>query len=197
MIIGLVGEIASGKSTVAEILKKNGYSVINVDEIGHVIQKKGSPAYKKIVEFFGEDVLNDDLTVNRKKLGQIVFNDNNKLIRLNEITHKYIFDEVKSIIEQHKNEGLDKIIVDAALLFEIGLSKLVDKVWLIEGNTDDKIKRIIKRDNFTYEQAMQRLNSQHKNENVFFHKIQTDKVILNDGSIEELKEKVLEIINKL
>lgn len=197
MIIGLTGEIASGKSTAAEILKENGCSVINVDQIGHQIQKKGLPAYNQIVEYFGEEILNEDSEIDRKKLGQIVFNDPLKLNKLNQITHKYIFDEVKSTIESIKNKGSNNIVIDAALLFKIGLQNFADQIWFIQGNMQDQIKRIIIRDNLTGDQAKERIYLQQRTINISEDKNKADIIIANDGSIDELKVKIIKILNNL
>ena len=117
MIIGLTGGIASGKSTVSSILIEKGFRVIDSDKISREVVQTGKPAYKAVVNFFGEIILDNDGSLNRQKLANIVFSDKEMLQVLNNITHPYIFQELKKQIFDACIEP-NIIFVDIPLLFE-------------------------------------------------------------------------------
>jgi len=119
MLIGLTGGIASGKSLVAEELKRLGAHLIDADEIAREVVKRGLPAYNEIVKEFGEKILNPDKTINRKVLGNIVFSNTELRRRLERITHPKIRKKIDKYIKEIKGRNPDAIIVvDAALLIE-------------------------------------------------------------------------------
>lgn len=160
--IGLMGNSGAGKSTVSEYLKEKSAFIIDADKISHSLMEKGKKCYNEVVKEFGEDILNEDKTINRQKLGSIVFNDKNKLERLNEISHKIIVDEIlrqKAEIMENPKE-YKYIIIDAPLLTETGLDKACDSVWLVYADYEERIKRIIKRDNISRERAEERFKNQ-------------------------------------
>lgn len=189
IILGITGEIASGKSSVSKLLEDIGFLVIDCDNINKQVQMSGNPAYFEVVEYFGEEILYDNKAINRLRLGEIVFSDVNKLNKLMEITHKYICNEVKCIIEELENT---KIVIDAVLLFESGLNELCNQTWYIEADKDIRLKRLMARNNFTQEQALTRINAQtiHNNKQL------VNKIIFNNGNTEELKEQVLRYIGE-
>lgn len=194
MIVGVVGEMASGKTTVSEILSNNGFTVIHVDQVGHKVISKGNPAYYEIINEFGRHILNEDGSINRRILGKIVFGDYEKMKKLNSITHKYIFDEVFRMVEDYLDAGINNIAIDAALLFEIGLDKLADKIWYVDDTEKDMVERLMKRNNLDRQEATERLAFQHEYERIFEHKDKADKVIVNDGDMQELEAIVKGII---
>ncbi|HHY78740.1 MAG TPA: dephospho-CoA kinase [Clostridiales bacterium] len=194
MVIGLTGGIASGKSTVSSILKDLGAYIIDVDKIGKDVVEKGQKAYNDIVCFFGKAILLPDGQINRKALGNIVFSDSEKLKKLNSITHPHIIARVKDIISKCKDEGIDRIVVDAAILIEMGLNSLCDMVWLVTVDKDTQLKRLMERDNYTYEEANNRIMAQTSDKNKLNY---ADVVIDNNGTLEDLKKKVVELWNKL
>lgn len=160
--IGLMGNSGAGKSTVSEYLNGKSAFIIDADKISHSLMEKGKKCYNEVVKEFGEDILNEDKTINRQKLGSIVFNDKNKLERLNEISHKIIVDEIlrqKAEIMENPKE-YKYIIIDAPLLTETGLDKACDSVWLVYADYEERIKRIIKRDNISRERAEERFKNQ-------------------------------------
>lgn len=161
IIIGLTGGTGCGKSTVCSILKKYNAYIIDADKIGHSIIKSGNQAYFEIIEYFGADILDEDKNINRKKLGDIVFNDKEKLAYLNSITHKYIIDEIKNIINIVKMENMYKyIVIDAPLLIETNLHKIVDEVWIVYCSLHTRLERLIKRDNLSKDILLKRINNQ-------------------------------------
>lgn len=160
-VIGLTGGIASGKSTVSKILKRLGAVIIDADIVSREIMSKGSFAYNKIVEYFGTDILKENGEIDRKKLGNIVFADKDKLLKLNEITHPIIIEKIKEKIKVEKEKKREKaVILDAALLIEMKMYKMVDEVWLVVVDSKTQIKRIMERDKLSYKDAVNRIKSQ-------------------------------------
>lgn len=186
--IGLTGGIASGKSTASQILKRLGATVIDVDMIGREVVKKGSPYLREIVEYFGEGILLEDGTLDRKKLGSIVFKNRDKLKILNSIVHPPMIARIKSLLESMEREGeLDKVVVDAAILIEMGLHRLVDVIWLVKIPRQLQIERLMLRDNISREKAENMINSQMPME----EKEKFAAVIIdNSGTIEELEKSI-------
>lgn len=158
--IGLTGGIASGKSTVSNILKNRGIPIIDADKIAREIVVPGSPILNRIAFEFGFDVLLENGELNRKKLADIVFNDDTKLKKLNEIMHPEIFRIIQKEIELQKINGEKISAVDAALLIEAGLYKLVDYVVLIYVDINTQIERLMKRDKKTKEDALKIIKAQ-------------------------------------
>lgn len=188
MIIGLTGGIATGKSTVAKFLKELNIEVIDSDKIAHKILTY-QDTINEIKNQFGNIVINKDGNINRKKLGEIVFDDLNKLKKLESITHHKIFDVIDKKIEEHKNNKI--IVLDAPLLFETSLDNKVDETWVVYTDKKTQIKRLKKRDGLDKENALKRIKAQMPLE----EKIKkADIVIDNTGTIEELKQKIETLI---
>ncbi|HYE83245.1 MAG TPA: dephospho-CoA kinase [Clostridia bacterium] len=194
MVIGLTGGIASGKSTVAAKLKKLGAAVIDVDILARGVVSKGEIAYNRIVQCFGENILLPSGEINRKRLGSIVFSDKEKLALLNSITHPEIISRVKDKIRELKVSGKRIIVVDAAILIEMGLHKYVDSVWVVIVDRDTQIRRLIERDKFDYKDSENRINSQFTNE---VRKKYADVIIDNNKPVEEVEKKLEELWNNI
>lgn len=160
-VIGLTGGIGSGKSTVSNYLKSLNYNIIDCDIIARQVVEKGSQGLKEIVDYFGREVLNNDETLNRKLLGSIVFNDKSKLEVLNNITHPKIIDEINNQIKFYDLVKHNKVVfLDAPLLIEMELYKMVNAVWLVSVSKEVQIERVMKRDNLSLENTIKRINSQ-------------------------------------
>lgn len=160
-VIGLTGGIASGKSTASAIIKKFGIPVIDADLIARELVGVGEPALDEIVEYFGKEVLNPDGTLNRKLLGSIVFSDPKKLEILNHITHRRIIERIENKIAMCKERGDHPVVfLDAALLIEMNMRKLVDEIWLISVEQDIQLKRLMERDGLSITEAKNRIHSQ-------------------------------------
>ncbi|AGB18706.1 dephospho-CoA kinase [Thermoanaerobacterium thermosaccharolyticum] len=160
-VIGLTGGIASGKSTVSSILRSLGAFIIDADVVSREIMIKGTKTYNILVDEFGKEILRKDGEIDRKKLGNLVFADKQKLNRLNEITHPEIIRRIKEIIEEERKSGKEKaIVLDAALLIEMRLFNMVDEVWLVVVDKKTQIRRLMKRDNLNYNDALNRIKSQ-------------------------------------
>lgn len=163
-VIGLTGGIGSGKSTVARLLEEKGAVLLDADRIGHEIYLPGKPAYDDIVEAFGPEVVADDGTIDRKKLGPIVFSDPDKLARLNQITHPRIADAVKERLAELDKQGVDVAVIEAAILFEAGWEVLADEVWVTVVDPETAAQRAAERSGLEPQQVLERIKSQMSNE---------------------------------
>ena len=191
-IIGITGGIASGKSTLCTLLSNMSYTIINTDNITHDLYTKGNKGYKKILEIFGEKILDKDRNIDRKRLGNIVFNDKKKMLQLEDLIHPLVMEEVLNKVEKTD----EKIIfVEIPQLFE-SYDKVTQyinfyEIWLIYVDEKEQLKRLIKRDNLSKEEAIKRINSQMSLEE---KKLKADFLIENNGNIEDLE---LKLINKI
>lgn len=196
LIIGLTGGTGCGKTTVCSILKKYGAYIIDADKIAHSIIKNGQRAYFEIIDKFGKNILDENNEINRQKLGVIVFSDIKKLDYLNSITHKYIIKNIVDNIENIKNnENYNYIVIDAPLLIETKLHKLVDTVWVVNCSIETRIKRLEKRDNINKDMILKRIDKQMKFEKL---KNYADFIINNedDETIENIENIVKEQLKK-
>lgn len=160
-IIGLTGGIASGKSTVAKTLSKLGAYVIDADKVAHMIIEPHRPAWYDIVQEFGEEILNRDQTVNREKLGKIVFDDPVLLQKLNSITHPRIMEFFKEEMQRLKAQVPDSIIVfEVPLLYETHMDRICDEVWVVWVDRETQLERLCQRDNISREDALKRIEAQ-------------------------------------
>lgn len=157
LILGLTGNIGCGKSTLSNIFIKNNIKIIDADIISRKIFED-EKLLQDVFDTFGESIKCSDGSLNRKALGNIVFNDDNKLKKLNSLTHPRIYDNIKNKIKTLRNEEI--VVVDAALLIEGEFLSLVDKLAVITCDLEVQIKRIQKRDNISKEEVMNRINSQ-------------------------------------
>jgi len=190
LVIGLTGPIASGKSEVAKMLGRYGALVIDADEIGHQIMLPQKKVWHEIVKAFGVKVLNRGGKINRKKLAKIVFSDRSTLKKLNRIMHP----EMKSVINGMARQSNRKlVIVNAAVLVEMGLLPLVEKVIVVLASEKVRIRRLM-RAGIPRADAIARIRSQAGASG--YRKI-ADIVVMNDGSIGELRKKVKRIIAEL
>lgn len=160
-VIGLTGGIASGKSLVSSKIKDLGGQIIDADLISRQVVKPGKPAWKLIVKEFGKGIINQDQTIKRKKLGSIVFADPDKLDKLNKITHPYITMEIEKLLKEYRESGQGGVMVlDAPILLELGMERLVDQVWVVAVDSKTQLERLMKRDNLSAEEAKRRINTQ-------------------------------------
>lgn len=131
-VIGLTGGTGSGKGVVSRSLEEAGAVIVDADRIAHEIIEKGKPAYQEIIAYYGDGILDAEGNIIRKKLGEIVFHDAEKLAFLNQCTHKYIKQEIVRQIDAAKQVGTARaVILDAPLLLEVGLESVCDAVWVV------------------------------------------------------------------
>ena len=160
MVVGLTGQTGAGKSTVSKIFASNGFAVIDADHVARQVVEKGTKCLDEIIDFFGEGVVCEDGTLNRKALAAIVFSDKAKLETLNTITYPYITGEILRQIRVHSMKGEKLILLDAPTLFESRADDFCEIIISVLADADIREKRIISRDGLTQEQARKRMNSQ-------------------------------------
>lgn len=194
-VIGLTGGIASGKSIVASVFKELGAIIIDADQIARQVVLPHQPAWKDIVEYFGPEVVNEDKSLNRAKIGDIVYNDPDSLKKLNYFTHPRIVQHYKDELRRIKTEQPDAIVIlEVPLLYETNMDKLCQQVVVVWVDRETQIKRLMKRDKMSYEDAVRRVDAQIPLE----EKVQlADFVIDNRGSIVETKEKATRYYNEI
>lgn len=186
MFIGLTGGIASGKSTVSAMLRHRGAVIVDADIIAREVVKKGKPAWEKIIQHFGQEVLDENLEIDRKQLGDIIFSNSEERIILNGIVHPYVREEM----ERQKSEGQARgklVVLDVPLLIESKLFYMVDHVVLIYVPKSVQLVRLMERNQLSEEEALARIHSQMSFDE---KKKWADFIIYNDGSKEETEKQV-------
>jgi dephospho-CoA kinase len=194
IIVGLTGSVGTGKSTVTDFFRELGAYIIDWDELAKELVHPRLKAWKEIVEYFGKDLLSEDLTINSQKLAQIVFADKEKLEKLNQIVHPEVFREDEKITNEIKNLDPDAVIIkDIPLLFEVAHPIFVDKVVVVAASEQTQLRRSEEK-GISREDAQSRIKFQLPLE----EKIKSaDFVINNDGPLEETKRQVEEIYSLL
>ena len=197
MVIGLTGGIGTGKSTVSQILKDRGFSVIDLDVISHEVIEFSS-VVEKIVQNFGREVLDEDeagnCTISREKLGKIVFADKEKRLALNSIMHPEILKVMHKKILECKSEKNKIIFVEVQLLFEVQWEKEFDYILLVAAKRDMQVRRVLERDKRSEEEAWNIINSQMSLDE---KREKSDFVIENDGNMDDLNKKVDKFLKSL
>ena len=192
--LGLTGGIASGKSTADEFFKKKKIPIIDSDLIAHKIMEIGQNGYKAVVDYFGTDILNDDQTINRRKLGGIVFNDKAKLKKLNELTHPLVHQEIKQQMARYRANQEKLVVIDVPLLFESGFESLCNGVLVISITPELQIERLMNRNAFTKKEAIARINNQmplsEKEKRATY-------VVANTGTIDDLEKKLSDLLQEI
>lgn len=188
LTIGLMGGIGSGKSTVTAMLAEMGAPIIDADKVGHEIYAPDGPAYPDMVAAFGEGILADDRSIDRKKLGPIVFGDPAALKRLNAIVHPKMFIRMREMIDALRAGGERKpIVVEAAILIEANWQPLFNEIWLVMASRQHVITRIERDRGLKPEQTEARIKAQLSDDERRRH---ATLVINNDGSFEQLRARV-------
>ena len=184
-IIGITGGIGTGKSQVSRYLTSLGYTVIDADQVAREVVEPGEVAWMKVLDRFGESVLNPDKTLNRRKLGEIIFGDDALRLELNDILHPLIRMRINAYIEQYHSESV--IFIDVPLLFETESRERYDEVVLIYAPDEVALSRILDRDRLSTELLTKKIESQLSIE---IKRHLADTVIYNIGTLDELKEEV-------
>ena len=186
-LLGLTGGIASGKSTISKYFKEKSIPVVDADIIARQVVEPNTEGLKKIVETFGEGILLPSGELDRKQLGQIIFNDESKRITLNSLLAKFIRQSILNQVKTHQKNGEKLVVLDIPLLFEGGYDSIVDEVMVSYIPKELQINRLVSRDNLSCEDALKRIDSQMDLEE---KKQRADIVIDNSKSIEETYEQV-------
>ncbi|PWU68185.1 dephospho-CoA kinase [Gracilibacillus dipsosauri] len=194
MIIGLTGNIASGKSTVSNMLKESyQIPIIDADIIARQVVEPGETSYDQIVETFGRDILLDDQTINRKKLGQLIFHDSSLREKLNNIVHPAVRRRMEEEKQAHLSRGEKVIVLDIPLLFENNLTHLVDRTIVVFTEEKQQLKRLMNRNHLTEAEAKERMNAQM---DPVKKKRLADAVIDNSGSLEQTEQQLEKLMQK-
>lgn len=194
-IYGLTGNIGTGKSTAAAIFRELGAYIIDADQIARKIVEPGGEAIRELENEFGSEIVNSDDSLNRKKLSEIVFNDNKKLKKLNKITHPKILDEIRNQIFLSMEKGYKVTIIEAALIGNEGrLRNLLNGLIVITSDEENQIKRVKERDNLSSEEIRARIKSQKKLDEV---KKFADYIIKNDGGLDHLRTEITSLWDKI
>jgi dephospho-CoA kinase len=186
-VIGLTGGIASGKSLVSQQLSELGAVLVEADKLGHESYRKGTETHRAVVQAFGPDVAGPDGEIDRKALGAKVFGDPEARRRLEDIVWPAIRGLGAKRIAELRSQGVPVVVLEAAVLIEANWLDLVDEVWLVEASPDVVRERLAARNGLSPEQAEARLRAQLTNEK---RRPFASLVIENDGSLEELRQRV-------
>ena len=190
LVIGLTGGIGTGKSEAARQLEELGALIISADQVGHEAYTVNTEAWEQVVATFGNGILQDDKEIDRRKLGGIVFADPSQLKKLNQIMHPRMARIVSDKIEAFRGQGVDTVVVEAALLFEAGWDSLVEEVWVTDASEEIIIGRLRERNGLSEEEAKKRINSQmDRMERIG----RSDFVINNSGDMAELGTTIKEL----
>ena len=186
--IGLTGGIGAGKSTVSQILAELGAFIIDADKVGHEIYLPGKEAWQQVIAEFGHDILAADQTIDRKKLGALVFASDAARKQLNAIVHPLMFRDIRRRVTEKRAEGFTKpIVVEAAILIEANWLPLVDEVWVVITGKSAVIERVAAQRGLAARDTEARIASQlSDSERLTYATL----VIRNDGSVEDLKQQI-------
>lgn len=189
IVIGLTGGIASGKSTVSRMLASLGARIIDADVLAREIVRPGRPAWRDIVAHFGPGILEANGEINRKELARRIFADPQARLVLNRLTHPRVVARTAAILRRLAREEPNAVaVVDAPLLLEAGMDRLVDEVWVVKVSEETQIERLVKRDKLSREEAVQRLAAQMP----LAEKLKrAHRVIDNEGPVEQTWQQVL------
>lgn len=193
-IIGLTGGVASGKSTVAKFFQRVGVKVINADNIYKELSKPGKILYNKIISEFSGDIVGKDYAIDWQVLGAIVFNDENKRKRLNEITHPEIKRAIGMMIDKYRNALEPFVVIEVPLLFESGYDSICDQTIVVMVEPDIQIRRLMNRNNIDKTTALKMINSQMSLAEK--RKLSTF-VIDNSADLSKTETQFYQILNKI
>lgn len=182
-ILGLTGQSGAGKSTVAEFLEQNGFYVINADLLVHKIYNSGSPCLKTVASVFGEDIISDNGTPDRKLLAKRAFSSKENTALLSSIVHPFVTAELFTQIKKAAESGATTVVYDAPQLFESNADVICDEIISVTAEKTVRLERICKRDNISKENALMRMNAQLDEE---FFRENSDYIIENNSDLSSL-----------
>ncbi|EAD0070393.1 dephospho-CoA kinase [Listeria monocytogenes] len=191
--IGLTGSVATGKSTVSNLIQQAGIPLVDADIAARKVVEPGTEGLKEIVAYFGEEILLADGTLDRAKLGEIIFKDKEKREKLNEITHPRVKNYMLEARERFFRAGEELVFFDIPLLFESHLESLVDQIVVVWTTPETELKRLMERNNLTKEDALRRIESQM---GIDEKARKADFVIDNNESLEKTQKQVYTFIER-
>ena len=192
-LIGLTGGMGSGKSTVADCLRSNGIPVIDADVIAHKIMNEEN-TLDKIHEIFGKNVFDKDGSLNKVNFSSVLFTNTVKRKKLNEFVHPKVWTEMMNETEKYVTKGSKVIFLDVPLLIESGWHTRVNETWLVKADYNERIARLRLRTNLSTEEIKNRIEIQMPESEKEEY---ADKIINNDGTIEETEKQVIEELQKI
>jgi dephospho-CoA kinase len=193
--IGLTGGIGSGKTTAAARFAALGARVYHADEISRRALDPGAVCYDRVVSLFGREILNEDLSINRRKLGEIVFADHAKRNLLNTIIHPYVIQELFSHADQDlANDPAGIAVFEVPLLFESGMHERMDHNIVVTSDEENRVRRVMERDHLSREQVISRMRAQMPEEEKL---LLADSILENNGTEAELIAQVDRLFDKL
>ncbi len=189
-IAGITGGIGSGKSTVAGMFAELGAGVIDADALAREVVEPGKRAWREIRETFGDEVLNEDQSVNREALSRIVFADPDARARLERITHPRIGEEIVERLRRFQERGVRFVLIDAALLVESPATSWIKPVIVVTAPEEERVLRTMERSGLSEAEVISRIRAQATDEE---RAAKADFVLDNSGTLEELKQRVKEL----
>lgn len=194
MVLGITGGIASGKTTVAQTFRELGAMVVSADELAREVVRPGTKALQQIAEHFGDQVLNEDGTLNRRGMAKVIFSDDQARIVLNGITHPAIAALACKRLREAEQGGAPLVVYDAPLLFEAGADRQVDKVLVVKVDAEVQLVRLMSRDGIDRQQALARIDTQMSQEEKI---ARADFVVDNSGTARETQSQVRSLMESL
>jgi len=190
-VYGITGNIGSGKSTVARMFEELGARIIDADEVARSVVEPGEPAWKEIVNEFGSDVLEAGGGINRKRLAEIVFSDEARRGKLNDITHPRIKERIRDFLKEYEEAGAAVVMIEATLIVERGgLREFLDGLIVVTADEETQIERLVREKGYTREEAVSRLGAQMPSEEKMKH---GDYIIDNSWAPEDTRKRVEEV----
>ncbi|MBN8208567.1 dephospho-CoA kinase [Bacillus sp. NTK071] len=193
MDIGLTGGIASGKSTVADMIRNHNIPIVDADVIARQVVEPGESALEEIFLSFGSEMKAEDGGLDRKKLGSVIFNNEDKRKLLNSILHPAIRKRMLEEVASYKKQGEPHVVLDIPLLYESELNHLVERTLLVYVDPSTQLKRLMERDGSTEQEATERIQSQMPIEK---KKELADAIIDNTGSLKESEDQLVHVLRK-
>lgn len=191
-IIGITGGIGAGKSTVADLMASYGIPVLDADRISHEVTRAGGSAIGEIIESFGSEYIGEDKALDRKKMGDLVFQDKKRLDQLSFIVHRHVMGEIASRVEAYKKKKAKVLVLDVPVPVKEGFLDTCDQIWLVWADTDIRLDRLEKR-GMTREEAKRRIDIQMTREE---YERLADHAILNNGDREALEKELLSLMEQ-
>ncbi|WP_074627103.1 dephospho-CoA kinase [Streptococcus gallolyticus] len=192
-IIGITGGIASGKSTVVAEIRKQGYQVIDADQVVHELQEKGGKLYQTLIEWLGNDILQGDGELDRQKLGKAIFGNKEMMVKSSRLQNEIIRQELANRRNQLAQTE-EVFFMDIPLLIELDYMDWFDEVWLVYVDEKTQLDRLVMRNHYTRSEAQKRIASQMSTE---AKKAYADKILDNRGNVQELKEQIGRLLKVL
>lgn len=193
-LIGLTGGIGSGKSTVAQLLVRHGWELVDADQIARDIVEPGQPALAELAQAFGEDILQEDGSLDRGLLASRAFSSREKTAVLNSITHPRINEETQARFDAARQAGADFVVYDMPLLVDKGLHKDMDATIVVDVDAEERVRRLVAYRGLDEEDARRRIAAQIPDD---VRRVVADFIIDNNGPLEALDEQVEGVAEKL